>query len=138
MAFLCLGACALGLIFIGCKTTTVLEEGGHYANLPSGELIFKGDELARDYHSTLESFDEWARHYPMIIADSETLTAIKASVDRQLTPPADLDEPLQVYYTARDAYVAIQSDLNENNLESQIALIEAAMIQLLQILNSPE
>lgn len=123
---------ALLLALTGCKTKPVLEEGGYYANLGTvGTEVSTGDDLARDYYNVLKDFQAWANANPSVVSDSRTLTEFKKSVDKQLTPPAEPDEPLTLYYTMRDTWVQTRSAADKQTFDAQADIIQNLITQLL-------
>lgn len=116
-------------LLCGCQSKTVLEPGGAYDTL--GATVYSYDELARDYYQAMERFNIWASSHENYVNQSSVLLKLRASVDKQLTPPAESDEPLVVYFRLRDAWVKSRSSDDLENLDTQAAVIQAAITQLL-------
>lgn len=107
----------------------MLEEGGAYSEL--GTAAFVADDTVREFRNAADAFRQWASRNPAVVADSKFLTNLENEVYRWLTPPAEPDEPMVIYFTLKDAWAITKSPTDMVSFEAQADILEALTVQLL-------
>jgi hypothetical protein len=112
-----------------CVMKIELEEGGTYSELGAG--AYAADDTAREFLGALVKFDTWVDNNADYVASSQSLARLANQVDRWITPPAEPDEPLTVYFAFRDTYFASREERDKIKWEEQTELLAQLATELL-------
>ncbi|MDC1268165.1 hypothetical protein N8Z76_00370 [Gammaproteobacteria bacterium] len=115
-------------LFIGCPGSRTLEEGGAYQ---SNMVLFNSDEIVKEYVNAVDLFVAWSDRNREFVRNDPSLTQFDTVAREQLDGIPEEDEPLVMYFRARDIYEATLHEVAKNDLENTLNVLTSLTIQIL-------